>query len=563
MKGIAAGLKPSISLMFLGGVGDDVTGSAALMAIDVNGETRYGLVDAGGYQGEGNRNYYFPVDAEKIDFVIITHAHYDHVGLLPKLFKDGFKGHIYITEQAKRQGNLIMQDSACINMENSECGRYGATRLNKTRKKYEKKKKKDLSCRDQRHLDNAISQVEDIIESPLYTTEDVSGLRFLYQTIKPYTLFEIYKDQFYIKLIPTTHQNGAVQIEVYVKGEDETLGLLFTGDLGSNNALLYENKDNFVNPEIDYGVIESLHGTADPVETIEESIEKLEKIIKDGVKKKKCIFISGFSLDRDSILVYLLKKMRKKGVRCKFYFDAPMAFRENAIYQEYYNRESEIRKLTKDEEVLKTLWFKDLGENPFGLEDFKVIKKRDEHIELLNSSGPFVVITSSANGNGGRVVDFFSRFIQNDKAVFVFPGWIYPESPSQILHEAEEGELIEMEGVRYIKRCETHRLHGFSSHGYLPDIFSKFYTYPKMKEVILNHGDMLSKEDVAEAIKKEFEVDSHIPKLYDAYTLTKEKITKLESYELMEIFKPVLLTFNMDNVLAEIDELNKPDEAED
>ena len=554
MKGLDSHSKPFLNLIFLGAAGDDVTGSATLLSIDINGEKRYGLVDAGGYQGKSNRNYYFPVNACQIEFVIITHAHYDHIGLLPKLYKDGFRGHIYITEQAKRQGNLILQDAANINLGNSEYGRCGGIKLNKTRRRYENKKKKAINCRDIKNIDSAIAQMDEIIQSPLYGMEDVEGLKSLYEVVKPNTLFSIYDDRLFAKMIPTTHQNGAVQVELYLKEDDGELGILFSGDIGPDNSLLYKQNRDFVNPRIDYALLESLHGVDDPLETLEESISKLEKIINDGIKNHKTVFLSGFSLDRDSMLVYLINRMKQKGMRFKAYFDAPMALKENSYYQEYYLREQMIRKKSSDEELLSSLWFKDLGDNPFGLEGFDVIKKIDEHTQLLNTSEPKVVITSSANGNGGRVVNFFDKFIQDPNAIFVFCGWIYPESPSQILHDANQGEIVDFGTTRYIKRCQTYRLHGLSSHGGLQEIYSLLYNYPKIKEVILNHGEFNSKKDVEDAIREEFDVISHIPFLYDAYSVSKDSIRKLEYSEMIEIFKPALFTFNMDYILAELSE---------
>lgn len=545
--------KPSINLMFLGGAGDDVTGSSTLVAVEIDGETRYGLIDVGGYQGEGNRNFYFPVNAPKIDFVIITHSHYDHIGLLPKLYKEGFSGVVYITQQTREQGHLIMQDAASINVENSEYKKIGGKKLEKTRRSYETQKRKVANCRDVRNLDNAISQIEEIIDSPLYTLEDVKDLKSLYKVVKPYTLFPIYKEKLFAKLIPTTHHNGSVQVELYYKDKDK-LGILFSGDIGPDNSLLYKKREEFVNTQIDYGVIESLHGTEDAIETLEESAKKLEKIIREGIKGGKNVILAGFSLDRNSMLVYLINRMKARKAKFKAYFDAPLALKQNQNYQNSYRRESEIRNVSSDEEVTRNLWFKDLGKDPFSLDHFNVITAVAEHIKLLNTSGPKVIVTASANGNGGRIVDFFDKYIQDSNTVFVFCGWIYPESPSSILHNTEEGKIVDFGTRRYIKRCQTYQLHGFTSHGRLPEVFSKLYSYPKIKKVILNHGEPKSKKDIKEAISKEFGIPSHIPELYDAYSVSKESIRKLDDAEILEIFDPALIMRNMDYVL---DEINK------
>lgn len=545
-----SGKKPSVKLMFLGGVGDDVTGSSTLVSIEIEGKNRYGLIDVGGYQGASNRNAYFPVDATKIEFVVITHAHYDHIGLLPKLYKDGFKGKVYITEQAKAQGKLILQDAANINVRNSEYTRCGGTKLKAEKRRYEKEKKKAVTCRDVKNYDVAISQLDDIIASVLYSLEDVSGLTPLYEVIKPNKLFTIFDGKVFGRFIPTTHQNGAIQFELYYKENTERLGVLFTGDIGPDHSLLYESKEGDVNNEIDYGIIESLHGAEWPEETLEDSIGILEKLINKSIKKGKTIILSGFSLDRDAMLVYLINRMFAKGARFKAYFDAPLALSELICYQNFYKQEYEKRMISYDTD---DLWFKDLGKDPFSLERFEVITKIPEHTQLLNSSEPKVIITSSANGNGGRVVDFFDKLIQDSNTVFVFCGWIYPESPSSILLNTEPGQIVDFGYSRYKKNCETIQLHGFSSHGYWSEVLVKFFMYPAMREVILNHGEWEVKEKMRKEIIETFEMGVHIPTIYEAYELSKESIKPLGELEVSNFFGDVLEEYNMKCVLEEIE----------
>lgn len=545
-----SGKKTSVKLMFLGGVGDDVTGSSTLVSIEIEGKNRYGLIDVGGYQGASNRNAYFPVDATKIEFVVITHAHYDHIGLLPKLYKDGFKGKVYITEQAKAQGKLILQDAANINVRNSEYTKCGGSKLKAEKRRYEKEKKKAVTCRDVKNYDVAISQLDDIIASVLYSLEDVSGLTPLYEVIKPNKLFTIFDGKVFGRFIPTTHQNGAIQFELYYKENDERIGVLFTGDIGPDNSLLYESKDGYINTEIEYGVVESLHGVEWPEETLEDSISILEKLINKSIRKGKTVVISGFSLDRDAMLVYLINRMFAKGARFKVYFDAPLALSELICYQNFYKQEYEKRMTSCDTD---DLWFKDLGRDPFSLERFEVITKIPEHTQLLNSSEPKVILTSSANGNGGRVVDFFDKLIQDSNTVFVFCGWIYPESPSSILLSTEPGQIVDFGYSRYKKNCETIQLHGFSSHGYWSEVLEKFFMYPAMREVILNHGEWEVKEKLKKEIVETFEMGVHIPMLYEAYEISKESIKPLGELEVNNFFGEVLEEYNMKCVLEEIE----------
>ena len=183
-----------------------------------------------------------------------------------------------------------------------------------------------------------------------------------------------------------------------------------------------------------------------------------------------------------------------------------------------------------------------------------------DHIKLLNQSGTKVLLTTSANGNGGRIVDFFAKNIQDPNTVFVICGWIYPGSPMHILHSTEPGGIVDFENRRLKKNCQTYRLHGFSSHGNLPEVFSKLYTYPRIKEVILNHGELKQKEEVRDEIYKEFRIRSHIPKIYDAYELSKTSIVPLEENDTLAIFGEVLNKFNMNAILTEIAELKEAEE---
>lgn len=544
---------PSVKLLFLGGAGDDVTGSATLFSKNIDGKERYGLIDAGGYQGEGNRNYYFPVKGENIDFVIITHAHYDHIGLLPKLYKEGFRGTVYITTQAMVQGNAILKDAANINYINSEYGKCGGKAILKERNKYENKKKKLTNIKDIKNIDSAISQFDEIISSPLYTKEDVEALKKLYKPVKPNTFFEIYKDNLYAKFIPTTHQNGAVQVELYAKEGEKELGIMFSGDIGPKNSLLYEQREDRINADIDYGILESLHGIEPLPETLQESIENLKKIIKEGTRKGKTIILSGFSLDRNAMLVYAINKMLEKGMHFKAYFDAPLALTELMNYQESYKIESEKRNYTSDLNVCNDLWFKNLGTNPFGLERFEVIEKVVDHIKLLNTDGPKVIVTSSANGNGGRIVDFFEKFIQDENTIFVFCGWIYPGSPSKILEETEKDGIVDFGSRRYKKKCETVRLHGLSSHGGFEELLDKLYEYPKINGVILNHAEISTKELVKSALEDANWKNVYIPMLYTAYELSKDTLKELEKAEIEQFFGKVILETNMNCIQAEIE----------
>ncbi len=540
----------ALDLMFLGGVGNDVTGSSTLVAFTVGNQKKYGLIDVGGFQGEDNRNFFYPVKAENIAFVIITHAHYDHIGLLPKLYHDGFRGKIYITEQAMAQGNYLLEDAAHI--QEYELDGYAIRRKDAEQGKQnlEKQKAKLSALRDVRNIDNSISQYEEILENALYTIDDVRGLRTLFVVTRPNTLVSVIDNLLSFRFFVNPHQNGAVEVELFYGDMRQKLGVFFSGDMGSSQSLLYRARDSFrIDESIDYAVMESLHGIEEREETLEESEKRLERIIVDGVKNGKNIILAGFSLDRNAMLVHLINRMFDKGLKFDAYFDSPLGFLELSLYQSYYAREHDDKNYPEDDK-----WFKDLGKKPFDLSRFaKTVKTINHHIELLNTSGPKVVITASANGTGGRVVDFFDKFVQDDHTIFVFCGWIFPKSPSFLLHRAEKGKMVELGGKRYIKRCETIRLHGFSSHGYYDEFLSILQTFPSKKGVILNHAEREAKEALVDMIESP-KYQTKVPSVGDAYHLSKiDGIELLTEGDKMNLFGDALLDYNYRNFLLEVE----------
>lgn len=520
---------PNVSILFLGGAGDRITGSLALLKIAFStGEVKYGLIECGGVQGETDSTYDpLFINSFKIDFVILTHAHFDHVGALPMLYENGFNGKIYCTSNTAKLMFPILVDAEKISASNGEVVTIRTHRkvMRLIEAKLLSKRRSASQHREMQTFDSCLEEAEEIINR----NNMLNDLMILVHSKPLFKEFEICPGV-KCRFIPTTHQNGAIRAELTILDtNNEKYCMAFSGDVGPRNSLLYRAHDGYCNEKTDCLLLETIHGVEEPEETLEESTQRLYEIIKDSIRHRKHVILVGFSLDRNAMLVYLMNKLKKSNSGVELLIDSPLTLKELRNYQLMYNSASE------------NIWFKDLGKDPFSVEKFRVIKKHSDHIcEILHGKAPRVIITSSANGNGGRVVDYFINGIQREDFVFVFCGWTYPTSPSTILHKTAKNAICEMHGRRYVKKCTTYHLLGFSSHGYYNDTLDVVNSYPNVSTIILNHAATQDKENVAERLLKTYDKSVLIPELYEAYSLFKGGMYKLMTKETTVEFGDVM-----------------------
>ena len=524
--------KPKIYMTMLGAAGDEVTGSSTLLKIVYDKRTSYGLIDAGIVQGKSEiRNFSYPVLAENLDFVILTHAHADHFLALPLL--RNFKGKIYATTSTFNQGRELLSDAA-LNYERNAAGSLGISfdayraMRSKLDELERRKNHQDLVLYNQ--LWTEISEIE---ECALYTLQDVENITRYFVSVPVYQDF-ILAHGVYARLIPATHQNGAVNVELYVGGFDEdSVNIAFSGDIGSKESLLYKKHNYKENPLINYIVMESLHGLEERTQTYEDAFFELKKIIFDAQKRKKTLILAGFALDRSAMLLYAINKMIDDyGLSATVYFDSPLAHRELKHYEADYA-------------TGKSHWFKDLGRAPFDTNEVIVTDRYEAHMDAVRDQDPKIIITASAFGDGGRILDYFDRYIQDDNAMFVFVSWLSEDCSSYVLHNAERGKIIELHGMHYVKRCETYQVQGFSAHGYLPEFIEFIERFPKIKGIFLNHANRDVKKELRDRLAEDYNMDMYIPEMYDEtdsnfYCITAEGVKELLTYDGYEVFKNVM-----------------------
>ena len=532
--------KPEVYTMSLGAIGDEVTGSSTALYIKVDNKEYYGIVDAGIFQGkEEYRNFQYPINGENLDFVIVTHAHADHFLGLPLL--KNYPGKIYGTHETFVLGYELMLDGVKANLRNAmdemgisvESYYRMISELDHIKKRFDGGKPENFE--DYQEITEVLAEIESKV---LYSYDDVENIRRHFCSIIPLQIFTLAKG-LYARIVPTPHQNGSVSVEIYA-GEitdENCVSISFSGDIGPDDSLLYRRLEYEPNPWIKYAWLEATHGVEVREQSSMESYIFIKNRIFKAKKRNAPLIIATFSLDRSAKVLYLLNKLiDETNISIPIYWDTPLGYRELKHYQEFYAEKKE------------NFWFKNLGKNPFDDNELIICDTHMSHLDAVKADGAKIIITASAFGEGGRIVDYFDEYIQDENAEFLFAGWLREDCPSGILLNAERGELLEIHGNHYVKHCKTTQVHGLTSHGYYPEFLKYIQRFPNLKALFLNHGDKKDKEELSEKLYQEenFEFNVEIPgdeieNDRSFYKLTAEEFSYISPVEGYEIFKKILI----------------------
>lgn len=513
-----------VQVEFLGAVGGVVTGSSTLVTIKRGGATKRILIDFGLFQGEHEHlNEERVILPEEIDYIFLTHAHLDHCGGLPILYKclgenQPYAGKIYGSAETLEQAKHILNDAAKLNRRKQE------TKLNElkeishvVKKETHRLMKNDSSWKATVAVDTLHGSLEEKFSEILYLPEDAAEAISHFTKIPVNVEFSLCEG-IDVRLVPNSHINGSTMIEIFTFYADEQYGIAFTGDIGKRKTPLYKEMIYGKEYRINSLVLESLHGTEEPTETFVDSVRAIKKIIKRSIKEQKNVYIPVFALDRSAMFVMFMNQLMKSGLKFKCFFDSPLGERELLAYMRSYGTEEALPYM-KAEDMQKSHWFDYDKPYPFELDKIDFPEDYNGHIRIVKREGPNVVLTSSCMGYGGRVLDYFDQHIQDEDAIFIFPGYLPDDSPSKMLLEARPGEIVEVNGNRYIKHCEAYHLEGFSSHGYFEDKLEIIARYCDVDTILLNHGDAKSLHDLEEELPKHTSAAVLVPEANTVYHL--------------------------------------------
>ena len=440
---------------FLGACGT-VTGSSTL--IEAGGARM--LVDCGFYQGddelEKRNRRKFSFRPAELDGVILTHAHLDHVGLLPRLVAEGFTGPIWCTPPTRPLARLILEDSAEIQEEEA---RYA--------------QKKGYSRHKQ--------------PTPVYTSKDAKAACDLLEPIPFHEAREI-RPGFRIRFVRAGHLLGAASVEITAKGGDgERRSWIFSGDVGRYDAPILQDPEP---PEVEASglVLESTYG--DRIHPPLGDGRELAEILHRTLGRGGSVIIPAFALGRTQDLLFRLTEMVDAGTLdpSLVFLDSPMAIRATEIYRQ---ASPEF-----DEELMALVRRK---MNPLAADRFQRARTVGESKALNARREPAVIVAASGMATGGRVVHHLAQKLPDPKSTVVFVGYQAAGTRGRALLSG--ADTVSIHGRPIPVRAEIAQIPGMSAHADREELLRWCRALPHVpRRIFLNHGEDPERKALAAAI---------------------------------------------------------------
>ena len=449
------------------GAAQTVTGSCHLVKI---GSVQM-LIDCGMFQGDGGsvNNYEpFGFDPTKIHYLVLTHAHLDHIGRVAKLVKEGFSGEIIATQPTYDIAKIMMLDSARILEE-----------------EYRTLKKKA-----RRHGD------EDGVSEPLYTEEHVQQVF----ASKWHTLeyFEHHKLRQHIRVTlgNAGHIMGSAFVIIDYREEEAPKRMVFSGDLGSPHRLIIDSADKV--DTTDALFIESTYGDRNH-KPLRESVIEFKKAVTETLEQDGNVLIPSFALERTQEILWLLREMFEDGElpKCRVFLDSPLAIKATELYNKY--------PLQLSDEVE---WQAAVGEDPFSFSWLETTSSREESMEINKVEERAIIIAGSGMCTGGRIMHHLKNRLWNPLNAVIFVGFQVEGTLGRRIIDG--AEFVRIYGEEIITKAQVYTINGFSAHADQHDLIEWIRPIKGLKRLCLIHGEEEKMELFAKTIKETLELDAHI-----------------------------------------------------
>ena len=430
-------------------------------------------VDCGMHQGNSEidkRNYasrdYRP---DELDFILLTHAHIDHSGLVPRMVREGFNGPVYCTEPTLDLLRIMLLDSAHIQVMETEWA---------SRKRARRSLPEIAPLYDEADAADAIALLR---STPYNTTlEPAPGVKVCYRD--------------------AGHILGSAFLEIETAEADGPVRLLFSGDLGRPDALIV-NDPAVPSGDFDYLFMESTYGNRDH-KNEDKSRDELVEAIRYSYDNGEKTIIPAFAVERTQEILLLLNLLHREGrlpADLPVYVDSPLAIKATKIFRDhsaYYDAATKA--------------ITEAGEDPFSLPGLVYASKTDDSRAINEQKGPAIVISASGMCNAGRIKHHLRHNLWRKGASVVFVGFQAMGTPGRRLVDGAKSITILGDEISVEARIFT--IGGFSGHAGQSQLLSWLKNFQKKQmKVVLVHGEEKAQDALAALIKERFGLEVYMP----------------------------------------------------
>ena len=441
-----------MKIQFIGAT-HEVTGSCTLLEVN----EKYYLVDCGMEQGRDVfQNISLPVPAAAIESVFLTHAHIDHSGMLPKLYRDGFRGSIYATDVTCDLCNIMLRDSAHIQESEAEWQKRKAQRAG---------------------LEGP---------EPVYTMSDALGAISQFRRCN-YGEIITAAEGITLRFTDIGHLLGSACIELWLSERGVTRKIVFSGDVGNTNQRIIRDPQQV--EETDYLVIESTYGNRLHEASRGDVEEELAEYIQSALDEGGNVVIPSFAVGRTQEMLYAIREIKQKGMvkghdHFPVYIDSPLASEATAIFMQ-------CSPVCFDDETLALIRE---GINPIWFDDIRITATAEESKQINIDPTPKVILSASGMCEAGRIRHHLKHNLWKENSRIVFVGYQAEGSLGRrLLEGAKEVTLFGEEITVNAKICSLHGTSGHADRDGLLRWLGGFRNRPEL--IFVNHGDDHSCED--------------------------------------------------------------------
>ncbi len=452
------------------GAARTVTGSKHLLTLQ---DGRKILLDCGMFQGMGketdmlNRNFGF--DPQGVDVMILSHAHIDHCGLIPRLVQQGFAGKIFCTPATKDLATVLLEDSAEIQED-------------------------EVKYQNKRRAAEGLPYLQ-----PLYTAEDAKRAAGHFHEENYGQWFPV-TDGVQAMYTDAGHIIGSTCVHVRVNEGGKETRMTFSGDVGRYRDAILKSPETF--PQADYILLESTYGNSLHDNNVTTPDMLLRWIEKACLQKKGKLIMPAFSVGRTQELLYALNQLELENrlPDLDYFVDSPLSIKATNIvkkYPQYFNRT--IQKIMQTDN------------DPFSFKGLRYVQTVNQSKQLNFQNGPMVIISASGMADGGRVKHHISNNIENSRNTILLTGYCEPRSLGGRLLAGEKE--VGIYGVKHEVNAEIGAIRSMSAHGDYEDLSQWLACQDarQVKKLFLVHGEYAVQQEFKQRLVKKGFFDVEIP----------------------------------------------------